>query len=88
MTTYKDIRGTHVTTVTSDPPAPVNGQVWYNSTTQVMKGFTSQVTYKVQFACRGNATSETAYIGQTGNDGNNNEQQRTPCHLRLMEIAG
>ena len=49
---------------------------------------TSQVTYKVQFACRGNATSETAYIGQTGNDGNNNEQQRTPCHLRLMEIAG
>ena len=41
MTTYKDIRGTHITTVTSDPPAPVNGQMWYNSTTQVMKGFTS-----------------------------------------------
>ena len=41
MTTYKDIRGTHITTVTTDPPAPVNGQMWYNSTTQVMKGFTS-----------------------------------------------
>ena len=41
MTTYKDIRGTHIKTVTSDPPAPVNGQMWYNSTTQVMKGFTS-----------------------------------------------
>ena len=41
MTTYKDIRGTHITTVTSDPPAPVNGQMWYNSTTQVVKGFTS-----------------------------------------------
>ena len=40
MTTYKDIRGTHITTVTTDPPAPVNGQMWYNSTTQVMKGFT------------------------------------------------
>ena len=41
MTTYKDIRGTHIVTVTSDPPAPVNGQMWYNSTTQVMKGLTA-----------------------------------------------
>ena len=41
MTTYKDIRGTHIVTVTSDPPAPANGQVWYNSTDRVMKGFTS-----------------------------------------------
>ncbi len=41
MATYKEIRGTHIKTVTTDPPAPVNGQMWYNSTTQVMKGFTS-----------------------------------------------
>ena len=41
MTTYKDIRGTHIKTVTTDPPAPVNGQMWYNSTSQVMKGFVS-----------------------------------------------
>ena len=41
MSKYKDIRGTHITTVTTDPPAPVNGQMWYNSTTRVMKGFTS-----------------------------------------------
>ena len=41
MTTYKDIRGTHITTVTTDPPAPVNGQMWYNSTDKVMKGFVS-----------------------------------------------
>ena len=40
MTKYKDIRGTHITTVTADPPAPVNGQMWYNSTDQVIKGFT------------------------------------------------
>ena len=41
MTTYKDIRGTHIVTVASDPPAPANGQVWYNSTDQVMKGLTA-----------------------------------------------
>ena len=41
MTTYKTIRGTHIVSVTSDPPAPVNGQMWYNSTTRTLKGFTS-----------------------------------------------
>ena len=40
MTTYAKIYapGTHIKTVTTDPPAPVNGQMWYNSTTQTMKG--------------------------------------------------
>ena len=41
MTTYKEIRGTHIVSVTSDPPSPVNGQMWYNSTDKVVKGFTS-----------------------------------------------
>ena len=41
MSTYKTIRGTHIVSGTSDPPAPVNGQMWYNSTTKIMKGFTS-----------------------------------------------
>ena len=26
MAVYKNIRGTHITTVAADPPAPVNGQ--------------------------------------------------------------
>ena len=39
MTTYKEIRGTHIVSVTSDPPSPVNGQMWYNSTEQRVKGF-------------------------------------------------
>ena len=41
MATYKEIRGTHIVSVTSDPPSPVNGQMWYNSTDRVVKGFTS-----------------------------------------------
>ena len=41
MATYKDIRGTHIKTVTTDPPAPLNGQMWFISTTKIMKGFTS-----------------------------------------------
>ena len=41
MANYKDIHGTNIETVTTDPSNPVNGQVWYNSTSQVLKGFTS-----------------------------------------------
>ena len=41
MATYKEIRGTHIVSVTSDPPSPVNGQMWYNSTTRTIKGLTS-----------------------------------------------
>ena len=38
MATYKEIHGTVIETVTSDPDNPVNGQVWYNSTDQALKG--------------------------------------------------
>lgn len=41
MATYKEEHGTGIVKVTTDPTNPVNGQVWYNSTDQALKGFTS-----------------------------------------------
>ena len=38
MTTYKEINGTNIEAVSSDPANPVLGQVWYNTTTNVVKG--------------------------------------------------
>ena len=38
MTTYKEIRGTNIEAVASDPSNPVEGQVWYNTTTNFVKG--------------------------------------------------
>ena len=38
MAEYKDIHGTKVKSVTSDPPAPANGEMWYNSTERKVKG--------------------------------------------------
>ena len=38
MTTYKEINGTNIEAVSSDPANPVLGQVWYNTTTGVVKG--------------------------------------------------
>jgi|TARA_A100000172_G_scaffold79444_1_gene66547 hypothetical protein len=38
MTTYKEIKGTQIEVLSSDPSNPVEGQVWYNSTSNVLKG--------------------------------------------------
>ena len=42
MTTYKGIKGFNIQTVSSDPPAPFTGQVWYNSTSATVKYFAVQ----------------------------------------------
>ena len=38
MTTYKEIKGTQIEVVSSDPSNPVEGQVWYNTTSNELKG--------------------------------------------------
>ncbi len=38
MTTYKEIKGTQIEVLASDPSNPADGQVWYNSTDNVLKG--------------------------------------------------
>ena len=38
MATYKEIHGTNIEVVSSDPSNPVEGQIWYNTTTNVVKG--------------------------------------------------
>ena len=38
MTTYKEIKGTQIEAVATDPSNPVEGQVWYNTTSNVLKG--------------------------------------------------
>ena len=38
MTTYKEIKGTNIEVLESDPSNPLDGQVWYNSTDNVLKG--------------------------------------------------
>ena len=39
MATLKDIKGTCVQSIAGDPSNPVEGQIWYNSTARVLKGF-------------------------------------------------
>jgi len=38
MATYKDIKGTNIEVLSSDPSNPELGQIWYNTTSQTLKG--------------------------------------------------
>ena len=38
MATYKDLKGTNIQVISSDPTYPIDGQVWYDSTNNVLKG--------------------------------------------------
>ena len=38
MTTYKEVKGTNVESVASDPSNPNTGQVWFNTAANVLKG--------------------------------------------------
>jgi len=44
MATYKEISGTNIEVVSSDPANPVVGQVWYNTTTGTVKGASVSTT--------------------------------------------
>ena len=39
MTTFKEIRGTAIESVSTDPTNPEVGQIWYNNTIGVLKGY-------------------------------------------------
>jgi hypothetical protein len=57
MATYKEIRGTQIEAVATDPSNPVEGQVWYNTTSNVLKG---QVKYLLLEVGLRNANLNTA----------------------------
>jgi hypothetical protein len=41
MADYKGIKGFTIQSLSADPPAPIVGQVWYNTTSTVLKGYVS-----------------------------------------------
>jgi hypothetical protein len=65
MATYKEIFGTNIEVLASDPANPVTGQVWYNSTSNVVKG--AAVTTSGAWATGGNLnTGRPSALGGTG----------------------
>ena len=63
MTTYRGIKGFNIQTVSSDPPAPFAGQVWYNSTSGTVKYFAVQ---PASWSTGGNLTTARRYLAGAG----------------------
>jgi hypothetical protein len=64
MTTYKEINGTNIEAVSTDPANPVTGQVWYNLTDNVLKG--AAATAAGAWATGGNLNTGRDSLGGAG----------------------
>jgi hypothetical protein len=64
MATYKEIFGTNIEVLASDPANPVAGQVWYNSTSNVVKG--QGVTTTGSWATGGNLNTGRMVLAGVG----------------------
>ena len=42
MATYQEIKGNNIPIRSADPSNPIVGEIWYNTTTRVLKGLISQ----------------------------------------------
>jgi hypothetical protein len=47
MSTYKGIKGYKVQSLASDPSSPLTGQLWFNTTTGVLKFYNGSSTQTI-----------------------------------------
>ena len=66
MTTYKELKGTQIQVVSSDPDNPIEGQVWYNSTSNALKGFKLVATGS--WSTGGSLNAARRYVGTAAAD--------------------
>ena len=64
MATYKEIKGTGSQNFSSDPGNPINGQVWYNTTSSTLK--VAEVLTTGAWATGGNLNVSKTNSGSTG----------------------
>ena len=63
MTTFKEIRGTTIEVVSTDPTNPETGQIWYNSSSGTLKG---RVALAAGWASGGNLNTGRSYSKGVG----------------------
>jgi hypothetical protein len=62
MAQYTGIQGSNILIVSSDPENPVEGQIWYNTTSNLLKGYETLNVW----SSGGNLPSARAYMGGAG----------------------
>jgi len=64
MVAYTGIQGQNILIVSSDPSNPTEGQIWYNSTSNLLKGYANVVTNA--WASGGNLNTARYSLGPGG----------------------
>ena len=64
MATYKEIKGTQIELVATDPTYPVEGQIWFNTTSNVLKG--SVLTTAAAWSTGGNLNTARRQMAGAG----------------------
>ena len=64
MAQYTGIQGQNILIVSSDPANPIEGQIWYNSTSNLLKGY--QFAAVNAWASGGNLATARRYLGGCG----------------------
>ena len=65
MVAYTGIQGQNILIVSSDPANPVEGQIWYNSTSNLLKGY-QRVVVNAAWASGGNLNTARTQRGGAG----------------------
>jgi len=66
MAEYKSIKGFNIQYLDSDPPNPIEGQMWYNSTTRTFKGVEGDGTPAGTWASGGNLNTGRFEVSSGG----------------------
>jgi hypothetical protein len=89
MATYKNIKGFNIQSLGSDPPAPFEGEVWYNSTSGTnkalvqIKAFSSSANTPTNFVFSGGVGGQTDTLGFGGVG-----PSPQPAHNLTIEYSG
>jgi len=70
MTAYTGIQGQNILIVSSDPANPVEGQIWYNTTSNTLKDY-QNVVVAAAWASGGNLNTARSQISALGADATN-----------------
>ena len=65
MADYKNIKGFNIQYLDSDPPNPIEGQMWFNSTTQTLKGAEAATIVDATWASGGDLNTARNTKGTT-----------------------
>ena len=85
MTTYKETFGTNIEAVSSDPANPVEGQVWYNLTDNVVKSFA--LTAAGAWASGGNLNTARVFLAGAGTQTSAWNELDRSCRFKYSKIC-